>query len=84
MSSIISFSSDEAFAVMLSEHCRNRGVSRSLFIRQAVLNAIRGQASSLGGQVHVSPPKIRAKRQDGKCNPKLPRLCGICWPEEEE
>ena len=84
MSSIVSFSCDSAFEIMLTEYCRNRGVSRSLFIRQAVRTAMRGQESALGPQVHVSPPAVRKKRPDEKCNPMLPRVCAICWPEESE
>lgn len=87
MSSIVSFSCDSDFAEILRAYCANRGVSRSLFIRQAIRTAMRGQESVLGPQVHVSPPQVRRKRPDEKCNPMLPRKCAICWPmilEEEE
>ena len=34
-------------------------------------------------EIHVSAEEIRAKRKDGKCNPKhILGKCSICWGEE--
>lgn len=87
MTRILTISCDDDFFELVTKYTLKRGINRSMFVRDAVKTAMRGAEALLGPIEHKSPPAIRRKREDGKCNPMLKSgTCRICWPlgvEEE-
>lgn len=87
MTRILTISCDDEFFELVTKYTLQRGINRSMFVRDAVKTAMRGAEKLLGPVEHKSPPAIRKKRPDGKCNPHLKAgVCRICWPggAEEE
>jgi predicted CopG family antitoxin len=57
----------------------NRILTRALAKRKVDADIENGLQTTL--EIHVQSEEIRAKRKDGKCNPKVVGLppCSMCW-----
>jgi len=74
----MSISVDDDFFTMVKAFCLIKGVNRSMFIREAVKNAIKTHGNVEG--IHTENEQHRAARPDGKCNPFSNRgQCGVCY-----
>jgi|LULN01.1.fsa_nt_gb hypothetical protein len=83
MTRILTISCDDEFYDLVEKYTLQRGINRSMFVRDAVKTAMRGAEKLLGPLEHKSPPAVRKMRDDGKCNPFLRSgKCKICWPIE--
>lgn len=78
----MSISVEPHFIELVDEHCHKGKISRSLFIREAIRAALGSNSSIKLG--HTSTKKIRAMREDGKCNPFIVPMCAICHGDDEE
>lgn len=82
---IVSFSARASWGLTLQRYCKNKGVSRSRFIRDAVNAALLKDGGVDDVMVeHLGIPHHIWADEEGvpRCNPHLDEgCCPTCWPE---
>ena len=82
MRGILSISIEQNLVDLVDDHVKEQGINRSLFVREAIRAAL--GTKNLMPKIHTSTDKVRAMREDGKCNPMLRPKCMVCHGGEEE
>ena len=80
---IVSFSARASWGLTLQRYCKNKGVSRSRFIRDAVNAALLKDGATGALVEHLAVPNEAWADDEGspRCNPHyVEGTCMICWP----
>tara|TARA_R110000824_G_C14998788_1_gene655994 strand:+ start:293 stop:622 length:330 start_codon:yes stop_codon:yes gene_type:complete len=80
---IVSFSARASWGLTLQRYCRQQGVTRSKFIRDAVNIALFKAGAAEGMIEHLGVPHNAWADTDGvlRCNPHMREgVCPTCWP----
>ena len=87
---IRSFNLDDTAIDKMEKMAQEDGVNRSEWVNRMIHteNASRMLKNDLKSgvqttlEIHIHDAAHRAKRKDGKCNPKsMHGTCGVCWPD---
>ncbi len=82
MRQIMSVSIEPELMELVDEHCHDRRIPRSVFVKSAIREAL--GATKLIKKKHTSSKEARAMREDGLCNPNPAGgiVCQICYGDE--
>ena len=82
MRQIMSISIEPELMELLTDHCKEKRVPRSVFVKTAIRTAL-GHTNVMAKK-HTSSEQARAMREDGLCNPNPAggMICQICYGSE--